>query len=321
MFDTTPRSDDGGFCLEAAHEQRPPAAAREPHPAPTPGMSLDPADLALRGGLRLADVLQRYHRHRVRHLERLAGLFERGRRVVLVGNHALDIIDPVLLLATVYRRTGRLPRFIGHEKGWFKLPVIRDFAHHFQVIPSRRFEETVEAVRRHGFLMLYPGGVRESGMRSYRDEPYALRWERRTGFLRVALEANADVVFAAAVGCDEAYYQSRLALPRALLRVANGGDDRRYKGMRLRFGATGVHLLPGILAFPVRLTHVFSQPLDLGDRERARSDPKALDKLHARVWRECQNFLKRAVARRQRDSDWLDGGIRSTQRVLHHLGI
>jgi hypothetical protein len=41
-------------------------------------------------------------------------------------------------------------------------------------------------------------------MRSYRDEPYALKWQRRTGFLRVALEANADVVFVAAVGCNEA---------------------------------------------------------------------------------------------------------------------
>ncbi len=123
------------------------------------------------------------------------------------------------------------------------------------------------------------------------------------------------------MGCDEAYYQSRLALPRTLLRVANGGDDQRYKGMRLRFGATGVHLLPGLFPFPVRLAHVVSRPLDLGDRERARSDPQALDELHARVWRECQGFLDRAVARRQRDSDWLDGGIRSAQRVLHHLGI
>jgi hypothetical protein len=41
--------------------------------------------------------------------------------------------------------------------------VIREFSRHFEVIPSRRFEETVEAVRRDGFLMLYPGGVRDVG--------------------------------------------------------------------------------------------------------------------------------------------------------------
>ena len=149
----------------------------------------------------------------------------------------------------------------------------------------------------------------------------ALETERAAPVEKAILEADADVVFAAAVGCDEAYYQSKLALPRPFLRAVNGGDDRRYKGMRLRFGATGVHLLPGVFAFPVRLTHVLSQPLDLGDRERARSDPEAFDELHERVCRECQGFLNGAVARRQRDSDWLDGGVRSAQRVLHQLGI
>ena len=108
-----------------------------PRSSPTPGMSVDPADWLLQGGLGLAQLLARYHRHRVHFVERLAELFERGRRVILVGNHALDVIDPMLLLAAVHRRTGRIPRFIGHENGWFRLPVIRDFSRHFQVIPSR----------------------------------------------------------------------------------------------------------------------------------------------------------------------------------------
>ena len=297
------------------------AASRPPGPAPTPGMSLGPADWLLQGGLGLARLLARYHRHRVHFVDRLAELFERGRRVVLVGNHALDVVDPMLLLAAVYRRTGRIPRFIGHENGWFKLPLIRDFSRHFQVIPSRRFEETVEAVRRDGFLMLYPGGVRESGMRSYRDEPYRLKWEGRAGFLRVALEAEADVMFVAALGSDEAYYQSRLLTPRALIGLLNGGDDRRYRGMRLGFGATGVHLLPGVFPLPVRLTHVLSRPLDLGDRERARSDPEALAALHERIWSECQGLLDGAVARREDDSDPLDRRLRSVQRSLQRMGV
>jgi 1-acyl-sn-glycerol-3-phosphate acyltransferase len=283
-------------------------------------MSMDPADWALQGGLGLAELLARYHRHRVNHLERLESLFDRGRRVILIGNHALDIVDPALLLAAVYRRTGRLPRFIGHENGWFKLPLIRDFSRHFQVIPSRRFEETVEAVRRDGFLMLYPGGVRESGMRSYRDEPYRLTWEGRTGFLRLALEAEADLVFVATVGNDEAYYQSRLPTPRALLRLLNGGDDERYGRMRLRFGAAGVHLVPGVLPLPVRINHVLSPALDLGDREHARRDAQAFENLHTRIRRECQVLLDDAVARREEDSDLLDRGIRAGQSVLQRLG-
>jgi acyltransferase-like protein len=130
--------------------------------------------------------------------------------VLLVGNHALDVVDPLLLLATVFRKLHRTPRFIGHENGWFRVPVLRDISARFNVIPSRRPEEAVAALRRDGFFMLYPGSVREAGMRSYRDEPYRLRWEGRSGFLRLALDAEADVVFVAALGNDEAYYQSGL---------------------------------------------------------------------------------------------------------------
>jgi hypothetical protein len=289
--------------------------------APTPGMRVDADDPLLMGLVSLVSGLAGYHRHRVDHLERLERLFARGRRVVLVGNHALDIVDPALLLAHVYRRTHRLPRFIGHENGWFKLALIRDFSRHFGVIPSRRPEEAIAAVRRDGFLMLYPGGVRESGMRSYRDEPYTLKWAGRMGYLRIALEADADVVFVAAVGSEEAYYQSRLPTPRAILRIGNNGDDRRYRGMRLGFGMAGAHLLPGVLAYPVRIRHAFSHPLDLGDRDRVRRDPAALAELHARVSSECQRFLDRAVGGRDRDSDLLDRGIRATQRGLRHLGL
>jgi hypothetical protein len=71
----------------------------------------------------LADVLGRYHRHQVINLDRLRRLLRSDRRVVLVGNHALDIVDPLLLLATIFRKLHRVPRFIGHQNGWFQVPV------------------------------------------------------------------------------------------------------------------------------------------------------------------------------------------------------
>ncbi len=285
-----------------------------------PAPLVDAGDWLLRSGLSLAGALGRYHRHRVLQLERLERLFADGRRVILVGNHALDVVDPTLLLAQVHARTGRLPHFIAHE-AWFRIPVLREFARHFRVIPARHPEETVEAVRSHGFLMLYPGGVRESGMRDYHREPYTLQWQERTGYLRLALEADAEVVFVAAVGSDEAYYQSRLPTPGALLRTLAGEDASRYRGLRLRIGAAGPHLLPALLPFPVRITHSVSEPLDLGDRRRALRDPEALEELHGRVWSTCQRFLDAAVARRHHHGDLLDGGIRSLQRVLRQIGV
>ena len=285
------------------------------------GVRIDPLGWPTRPFLTFASLLSRYHRHRVAHLERLARLFAEGRRVLLVGNHALDIVDPLLLLATVYRRLGRVPHFVGHENGWFRVPLLRDIAARYQVIPSRRPEETIAALRRDGFVMLYPGSNREAALRSYRDEPYRLKWEGRTGFLRVALEADADVLFVAAVGCDEAYYQSRLPTSRAILALANAGDGERYRGSKLGFGLLGPHFLPGFLPLPVRITHVLSHRLDLGDRERARRDPAALARLHRRVTDGCQAFLDAAVKRRSRSSDALDRAVRAAQRGLHALGV
>ena len=296
-------------------------ATRRTRAGAVTGATIDAEAWPTRAFLSLADVLGRYHRHRVVNLERLGQLFRSGRRVLLVGNHALDIVDPLLLLATVFRKLHRAPRFIGHENGWFRVPVLRDISARFNIIPSRRPEEAAAALRQDGFLMLYPGSVREAGMRSYRDEPYRLKWEGRSGFLRLALDAEADVVFVAALGNDEAYYQSALVMPDALTRLVNGGDGDRYRGMRLAFGLLGPHLVPGLFPLPVRVTHVIAKPLDLGDRERARHDPQALEALHARVWSDCQQFLDRVVADRECHSDALDRSVRSAQGLLQRLGL
>jgi hypothetical protein len=242
--------------------------------------------------------------------------------VVLVGNHALDIVDPLLLLlATISRALHRVPRFIGHQNGWFRVPVLRKISARFQIVPSHRPAEAEAALRRDGFLMLYPGAIREAGMRSYRDEPYRLKWEGRAGFLRLALATDAEAVFVAGLGSEEAYYQSRLPTPEALIGLINGGDGARYRGMPLSFGLLGLHLVPGLLPFPLRLTHVIAKPLDLGDRARAQRDPEALAELHARVWHGCQRFLDRAVAQRARYSDALDRSIRDTERLLQRIGL
>src|SRR5262249_61753832 len=103
-------------------------------------------------------------------------------------------------------------------------------------------------------------------------------------------------IFVAALGSDEAYYQSVLPTPETLIGLINGGDGARYRGMRLRFGLLGIHLVPGLLPFPVRLTHVVGKPLDLGDRERAQRDPEALAELHGRVCHHSPRFLHPPLA-------------------------
>jgi hypothetical protein len=128
-------------------------------------------------------------------------------------------------------------------------------------------------------------------------------------------------VFVAAVGSEEMYFQSNLPTPQTIVRLADSGDGRRYRGTYLRFGLAGVHLVPAIFPFPVQLTHVVSPPLVLADRALARRDPDALTAMHRSVWDACQTFLDRAVAERERSADVVDRAIRAGERVVQRINI
>jgi hypothetical protein len=278
----------------------------------------DRNDPFVRVFLAYARMLARYHRHRVRHLDRLGALLRKGRRVVLVGNHVLDVLDPLLFTAALIDRYGRLPHFVGHENLIFRLPGLGDLARRYQMIPSRHMRETAAALRTTGLLMLYPGSGSEAARRIYRDAPYRLEWEKRLGFLQLALRYDAEILFVAAVGIDEMYYQSSLPIPLWLLRLFAA---ERYQGSRMQFGVLGPHVVPTVLPFPVQITHVVSKPLALGDRAAARRSRTALVRLHRRVVARCQSLLDAAVARRERDAPLLDRIIRGGERLAQRIGI
>jgi len=287
-------------------------------PKPTTDNRLDRKDPLVRSFLAYARLLARYHQYRARHLERLGRLLRQGRRVVIVSNHAMDIIDPLLFTMTLIERYGRLPSFIGHENMVFDAPGLGDLAKRFQMVPSRQMPAAAAALRANGLLMLYPGSGSEAARRSYRDEPYRLKWENRLGFLELALRGDAELVFAAAVGIDEMYYQSSLEIPHWILRLASA---ERYQGSRLQFGTLGPHLFPTVLSFPVQITHSVSKPLDLGDRAAARRSRSALEALHQRITAECQQLLDAAVARRDHDAPLLDRTVRAGERFLQQIGV
>ncbi len=291
------------------------SGSRQHGPSGTP---LDADSWGVQPFLAYARLLAHYHRHRVLHIERLGRLLRQGRRVVLVGNHVLDVTDALLFTAALLERYGRIPRFIGHENLIFGLPGLRTLAAQYGMIPARHMREATDALRRDGLLMLYPGSGSEAARRIYRLEPYRLKWENRFGFLRLALRYDADVVFVAAVGIDEMYYQSSLEIPAWLLQRFSA---ERYRGSHLQFGLLGPHLLPTLLPLPVQITHVVSRSLDLGDRAAARHSRAALAALHRRIWEECQSLLTRAVAQRERSAPPLDRALRAGEAMLQQLGI
>ncbi|MGO4613489.1 lysophospholipid acyltransferase family protein [Nocardia sp. 2YAB30] len=122
--------------------------------------------------------------------------------VLLVGNHNLmGGIDAPLLLPEVLRRRGRLIRGLA-ENVLINVPGLRHLLHYYGAVRGTR-GNCLALLRRGEVVMVFPGGGREAVRR--KNEKYLLKWEGRTGFARMAIEAGAPIVPVAMIGVDDAY--------------------------------------------------------------------------------------------------------------------
>ncbi len=178
----------------------------------------------------------------------------------------------------------------------------------------------MRVLREDGVLMLYPGAGSEAALRFRRREPYRLKWYERLGFVELALRSQATLLFVAAVGIDEMFYQTDVRVPPGLFRLVDGTYLESYRGLRFELGSAGLHLIPGVFPLPVKVTHEISKPLRL-DRSVDAGDRTALEQTQIRIWAQCQKLLDQAVAARDRRSDWLDVELRRAERALQEIGI
>ena len=266
-------------------------------------------------------ALRIWHRHEVHGLEHLRAALASGKPVLMAGNHVLDVSDPLMLTVAIHQELGRVVSAIGHEMLFFQLPGMRSLTRaSATIIPSRHPALAERILRREGALLVYPGAGQEAALRSYRREPYTLKWYGRLGFVELALRTGAQVLFVAGVGIDEMYYQTDWQVPHALLGLLGDAYWSEYRGMRVQIGAAGLHLIPGVFPLPVRVTHTISPPLAL----EAGVDPddrEALERAQVRLWSDCQGFLDQAVAKRDADGDWLDRALRTGMRGLERIGV
>jgi len=275
---------------------------------------------AARATLGFGDFLCRYHRHQLLGVEHLRAALDTGHPVILVGNHVMDVADPLMLRAAIQDACGRLLPFIGHEMLFFRLPGVRSFVVQSGVLPSRSRDLAARVLRRQGILMLYPGAGTEAGLRSYRREPYRLKWYERLGFVELALRSRATILFVAGIGIDEMYYQTDFAVPRALFDLVDDTYLASYRGIRVQLGAAGLHVLPAVFPLPVKVTHEISAPLRL-DRSVDPSIRKAVEGAQIDLWAQCQALLDDAVAARESRADWLDRMVRRGTVALQSLGL
>ncbi|HCH61348.1 MAG: hypothetical protein CL927_18155 [Deltaproteobacteria bacterium] len=196
---------------------------------------------AYRQVVRVMRPLQAYHRHHVAGMDHLP----KHGRVLLVVHHTFATYDSFLLGLALTEFSGRVPRGLSDDL-LFKTPLVRTFGRNIGLVPAspgaaRHLLEQEQVVE------VAPGGMWEA-LRGQRER-YQTRWERRRGFVRLALRTSTPLVLAACRTADDLYTV-----------YDNPFTREAYARWHLPFPLVR-GLGPTLLPRPVRLTHHLAPPI------------------------------------------------------------
>lgn len=218
------------------------------------------------------EPLMRYHDYRVEGLEHVPTTGA----ALLVLHHSLATYDGLLLALRIFQATGRPPTGLGHDR-LFDLPGLRRITRGLGIRPAS--PEAGRALLSEGHLVgVAPGGMREALRPS--KERYQVRWSRRRGFVKLALEMQVPMVLAACPRADDLFDVE----PHPL-------TDWVYDTFRFPVPlARGRRGLP--VPRKVPLAHYVAPPLHPPPLDRARFDAQ-VEALHAEAVRTMEALLDR----------------------------
>ncbi|WP_232534921.1 lysophospholipid acyltransferase family protein [Nocardia terpenica] len=231
--------------------------------------------------------------------------------VLLVGNHTLlGGVDAPLLLHEILHRRGRLVRGLA-ENVLMRVPAVRDLVHRMGSVRGNR--ANCRALLASGeAVIVFPGGGREAMRR--KGEKYVLKWEGRTGFARMAIEAGAPVLPVAMIGADDVYD------------VVFDGDHPVMRPLRWAVEALGIRreltpplmrgLGPTLLPRPERFYYSVGTPIDTAPWRDTDDPDSAAAELQVVVRKALQEELTFLLGERDRD-----GGRTLWGRVRETVGL
>ncbi|MEU1980273.1 lysophospholipid acyltransferase family protein [Nocardia sp. NPDC019395] len=216
--------------------------------------------------------------------------------VLLVANHnLLGIIDAPLLLPEILRKRGRLIRGLA-ENVLIQVPGVRHVLHYYGSVRGTR-ENCRTLLEQGEAVIVFPGGGREAIRR--KGEKYALRWEGRTGFARMAIECGAPILPVAMIGIDDAYD------------IVADKDDVLLRPLRRVVEALGIHteltpplvrgVGPTLIPRPERFYFSVGTPIDPQPWRDARDLDEAAEQLSLMVQKAVREELTFLLGERSRD--------------------
>lgn len=205
--------------------------------------------------------LEKYFRYEVKGLERIP-----SRKALVVMNHGIIPYHGFLLAKKLMDDRGIYPRGLG--AGFlFAIPGVREF-----FLKGGAVNASPKNARRllneGHVVMLAPGGIYEAliAKQGLRRIP----WERRKGFVRLAVETGTPIVPTYCRGINAVYMNSYLLLkPRIKLLEKTRFSLPFFLGL-------------GLLPLPRKLVHVVGRPISVA-RRPGESRAAQVNRIHARV--------------------------------------
>jgi 1-acyl-sn-glycerol-3-phosphate acyltransferase len=246
-----------------------------------PSLTTQPVsdDLISKTLMPLAKAFQLYHRHEVIGL----GHVPRKGRCLVVCNHSLATYDIFLLCASIYQSRSRIVRPL-IDRTFFRFPGLGEFMTWLGAVQGSQ-GSAKSLLGEDNIVCVAPGGMRESLRPS--TERYQIRWDRRMGFARLAMETGTPIVLAACPKADDIYevYPNPLTtwtynLLRLPLPIARG---------------VGLSALPR----PVKLVHYLSEPIQPPKPlENEEAFKKQLQRFHHRLVKRMETLIGEAIQHR-----------------------
>ena len=221
-------------------------------------------------------LLRSYFRYEVKGLENVP---DRG-RAVLVSNHGILPVDGFLLIYAVKDALGRWPRGLT-DRRIFRIPVVRQFFMDLGIVLAN--PQTGRALlEREEIVFIMPGGAREAFKAS--RERYRLMWNRRKGFVRLAIQTGAPIIPAVCIGIDEIYH--------VFFEGYNLSEKIFGKGT---FFPISLPVGLGPFPLPVKLTHYIGKPIRFRYKPEDAQDEQKVARLRRRVMKSMQELMKKGM--------------------------
>ena len=206
-------------------------------------------------------VLEHYFRYEVKGLENIP-----RKRALVVMNHGIIPYHGFLLAKKMVDKLKIYPRGLGAEF-LFRIPGVRQFFLKGGAVNASP-QNAERLLRRNQVVMLAPGGIYEAliAKKGLRRIP----WERRKGFVRLAVKTQTPIVPTYCAGINSAYYNSYLLLkPRIKLLEKSRFSFPFFFGL-------------GLFPFPQKLIHRIGKPIPV-DKKPGETREKQVDRIHREV--------------------------------------